>query len=120
MLFGKVDYVELDGEKYPIAFNLKALHLGEKEAKVSFNEIIQGFQNMNLGVAFKAIPYFWHALDIGHRIVKKDNPISKDDFEMMDFQYFMPFIEKMTDAISKMDTSEKKQLKTVKKAKAEA
>ena len=115
MLFAKVNYVTIEGEKIPVAFNMRSLHLGEQETKKSINEVFAVMQNGDLGAAFGLIPFFWYAVCEGYRIIKKDVPFSKEDMESMDFGTLGKFTVAFSDAVSKMDDSEKKQLKTVKK-----
>lgn len=119
MIFCKVDYIRLGANKYPIAFNLKALKLGAMETKTSMNEVFALMQKGNLAAAADLIPYFWHALVVGHEVSKKDVPFEREDLEMMDFETLGLFTEAFVNAAAKMDIKEKKHLATVKKAKAE-
>ena len=117
MIFGKVDYIEINKVKLPIAFNMKALRLGSLETGKSINEIFSVMQNGDLGAGNDLIPYFFHALAVGHEITKKDLPFEREDMEMMDFETLGIFTESFTQAVNKMDQTEKKQLKTVKMGK---
>lgn len=115
MIFAKVDFVELNNVKLPIAFNMKALRLGAIESGKSINEVFQLMQSGDLSAGADLIPYFYHALCVGHEIQKKDLPFSREDMEMMDFEALGIFTEAFTRSVNKMDQTEKKQLKTVKK-----
>lgn len=115
MFFASVDYVEIQEEKIPVAFNMRALHLGEKETKKSINEVFAVMQNGDLGAAFELIPFFWFAVCEGYKIINKDVPFEREDMESMDFGTLGKFTEAFSNAVAKMDDSEKKQLKTVKK-----
>lgn len=117
MIFGKVDYIEINNVKMPISFNMKALKLGALETGISINEVFSVMQRGDLNAGNDLIPYFFHAVAVGHEITKKDLPFEREDMEMMDFETLGIFMESFTQAVNKMDSAEKKQIKTVKKGK---
>ena len=119
MIFCKVDYIKLNGQKFPIAFNLKALKLGAMETKTSMNQVFELMQKGNLAAAADLIPYFWHALEVGHEVVQKEVPFERAALERMDFETLGLFTEAFVNAAAKMDIKEKKHLATVKKNKGE-
>ena len=121
MIFTKKDYIEIEDKKIPVKFNMKVFHAFAEETETPFFEYIQSVSSGDV-LNSKTTTLIYYALREGHRIEQKEMPFSRQDVDSMDIEYVMPFIEKLTENISKLGNGQQAQLKAEanKKRKAKA
>ena len=110
MIFTKKDYIDIEGEKIPVKFNMKVFHQFSEETDVPFFKYIQKVSEGDLlNASTTALIYY--ALVEGHRIEGKEMPFSREEIDEMDIEYVMPFVDKMTQSIEKLGNGQTAQLK---------
>ena len=109
MIFTKKDYIDIEGEKIPVKFNMKVFHQFTQETGVPFFEYIKGLGDGDLLNA-NTTALIYYALTEGHRIEGKEMPFSREDVDGIDIEYVIPFIEKLSDNIAKLGNGQTAQL----------
>jgi len=120
MIFTKKDYIDIDGTKIPVKFNMKVFHQFTEETGVPFFEYIKKVGDGDL-LNSNTTTLIYYALAEGHRIEAKDMEFSREDVDGIDIEYVLPFIEKLTENIQKLGNGQQAQLKAAankRKAKA--
>lgn len=103
-----VKEITLQGEQYPLAFNMMAALKFQEETGMNVFDVINKISTELIVPG--AIPFFWHALVQGHKIKGIEVPFKRAVLESMDFEYFLAFSNEMTAALNKMHDNTKKQI----------
>jgi len=110
MIFTRQDFIVINEVNYPIKFNTKVFHQFEAETGVKFFDYIQ---EMSSGDVFnaKTTALIFYALQEGAKIANQELKVTRSDVDSMDLEYIMLFIEKLTEAVSKLGNGQKAALK---------
>lgn len=121
MIFTKKDYIELDDQKIPVKFNMKVFHSFADETETPFFKYLESISAGDV-LNSKTTALIYYALAEGHRIEGKEMEFTREDVDGMDIEYVMPFIEKLTENMTKLGNGQQAQLKAEanKKRKAKA
>lgn len=88
-----VEYIEINGKKYPVIVNFYVIGEFQKETGLSFASLSDIDNKLYL-----IEPLLWHALRIGHIIIKQEMPITRDEMPILlsDNDLYAKFIEVVT------------------------
>ncbi len=109
MIFTKKDYIDIEGEKIPVKFNMKVFHQFSEETGVVFFDYIQKVSDGDL-LNKNTTTLIYYGLLEGHRVEGKEMPFTREDVDGIDIEYVIPFIEKLSDNIAKLGNGQTAQL----------